>query len=134
MTSDNYPLDTQAQALACLITLDQYTVPEPMQLFDTTLELVREFSQLAFSRPSPEQLQELSSRYALVADKPTFHAGVFRAIMAFCNAVTGRLEAASDGLADARLRKGQLPLHYLRQYRMVAKGQLLETAEQLRFP
>ena len=131
MNSDNYAIGTQAQALACLITLDQYTVPEPMRLFDTTLELVREFSQLAFARPSAEQLQELSARYALMAEKPTFHAGVFRAILAFCNAMSGRLEAACEGLADARLRQAQLPLHYTRQYRLTAKNQLLETADQL---
>lgn len=131
MTSDNYPIGTQAQALACIITLDRYTVPEPMKMFDTTLELVREFSELAFSRPSVEQFRELSSRYAMFADKPTFHAGVFRAILAFCNAVSGRLEAASEGLAEARLRQRELPLHYTRQCRYVAKGQLLETAEQL---
>lgn len=131
MTSDNYSIGTQAQALACLITLDQYTVPEPMRLFDTTLELVKEFGQLAFARPSAEQLRDLSARYALMAEKPTFHAGVFRAILAFCNAVTGRLEAASEGLADARLQQGRLPLHYTRQYRLVAKNQLLETAHQL---
>jgi hypothetical protein len=131
MTSDNYSLGTQAQALACLITLDQYTVPGPMRLFDTTLELVREFGQLAFAQPSAEQLRDLSARYAPLGNKPTFHAGVFRAILAFCDALSGRLEAASEGLADARLRKEQLPLHYTRQYRLVAKGQLLETAAQL---
>lgn len=131
MNSDNYAIGTQAQALACLITLDQYTVPEPMRLFDTTLELVREFSQLAFARPSAEQLQELSARYAPMAEKPTFHAGVFRAILAFCSAVSGRLEAASEGLADARLRQDELPLYYTRQYRLATKYQLLETADQL---
>lgn len=131
MISDNFPLSAQAQALACLISLDRYTVPEPLRLFDTTLQLISDFAELAFGRPCAEQFRELSARYAALVDKPTFHSGVFQAILSFCNAGSGRLEAASSGLADARLHREELPLYYARWYQQHTRGQLLATADEL---
>jgi hypothetical protein len=131
MTSDNYAVSTQAQALACLIALDQYPVPAPLRLFDSTPELVREFSALAFGGATPVQLQELASRYSALEDKPTLHADLFQAIMAFCRAGASRLEAAGAHLARARLAREQAPPHHFRLYRHSTLRQLLTAADEL---
>lgn len=131
MNSDQYAVSTQAQALACLIAVDQYAVPAPMQLFDVTPDLVREFSALAFAGAAPEALLELSDRYAALAERPTFHAGVFQAILAFCQSMTGRLEAACVYLAEARRALQEAPPQYVRIYRHTMMQQLLLAADEL---
>lgn len=131
MISDNYAVSTQAQALACLLAMEPCPVPEALRLFDTTLDLVREFSRLAFAGATPAQLQDLASAYAPLADKPTLHAGAFQAVLAFCTAPAGRLEAAGTHLAQARLAQDAAPPHYVRWYRHTVLQQLFSAADEL---